>query len=319
MLIVLAIVIVVVMVSDFRSKRPDRMKANPFEYDIDEFKEVDNDLILYKETKNFKIGFEEPEAITIVNDLIYLAGDTHIKVIDRSGDLQNEFLLSDKPLAVEVKGDRIYVGFKQMIQVLDREGKVISEWKLENENTYLTAIAVHNGNVFIADAGTRRIHHFTPEGEKLNEFEGKAREDVLHGFIIPSPYFDIDFNPDGELWVVNPGMHSLENYTLDGSLRAHWNKTSMKTEGFSGCCNPAHYTFLEDGSYVTSEKGLVRIKIYRPSGEFEGVVAPPGKFDDKIEGQAPDVATDSQGNIYALDFDRNILRVFELKQKVGQL
>jgi len=68
---------------------------------------------------------------------------------------------------------------------------------------------------------------------------------------------------------------------------------------------------LEDGSFVTSEKGLVRIKIYKSSGEFLGVVAPPTKFDDKIEGQAPDVAVDNKGNIYALDFDRKVLRVFE--------
>jgi hypothetical protein len=85
----------------------------------------------------------------------------------------------------------------------------------------------------------------------------------------------------------------------------------MMTEGFSGCCNPAHFTFLPDGRFVTSEKGLVRIKTYKPSGEFEGVVAAPVKFKD--EGRAPDIATDSKGNIYALDFDKKMIRVFEPK------
>jgi hypothetical protein len=87
----------------------------------------------------------------------------------------------------------------------------------------------------------------------------------------------------------------------------------MQTEGFSGCCNPAHFTFLPDGRFVTSEKGLVRIKTYKPSGEFEGVVAAPSKF--KNEGEAPDIAADSNGNIYALDFDKKMIRVFEAKQK----
>jgi hypothetical protein len=85
----------------------------------------------------------------------------------------------------------------------------------------------------------------------------------------------------------------------------------MQTEGFSGCCNPAYFTFLPDGRFVTSEKGLVRIKTYKPSGEFEGVVAAPAKFKD--DGEAPDVAADSQGNIYALDFDKKMIRVFEPK------
>jgi hypothetical protein len=107
-------------------------------------------------------------------------------------------------------------------------------------------------------------------------------------------------------------MHSLENYTEDGNLREHWNNTSMMTEGFSGCCNPAHFTFLPDGRFVTSEKGLVRVKTYKPSGEFDAVVAAPIKFTN--EGKAPDIATDAAGNVYALDFDKKMIRVFEPKK-----
>ena len=109
--------------------------------------------------------------------------------------------------------------------------------------------------------------------------------------------------------MVNPGLHALENYTPEGNLREHWQNTGVNIEGFSGCCNPAHFTFLPDGKFVTSEKGLVRIKIYKPSGEFLGVVAPPASFVE--EGKAPDVAADANGNVYALDFDRKVIRVFE--------
>jgi hypothetical protein len=312
-LIVLAVVIVGVMVGDFISKRPDKMEANPFQYDIQEFRNVDEELIHYKETKNFKIGFEEPAGITIANEKIYLVGDKKLKVIDFAGKLLSEIELSDKPQTVEISAGKIYIAFEKQVQVFDEAGQLQMELSLPDDNSYITALAVYNGNVFIADAGTRRIMRFSKDGERLNEFEGKTSEDVLHGFIVPSPYFDIDINEEGELWVVNPGLHSFENYTFEGNLRTYWKKTSMKTEGFSGCCNPAHYTFLPDGSYVTSEKGMVRIKIYKPSGEFSGVVAAPNKFENKIEGEAPDVAVDSQGNIYALDFDRNVLRVFELK------
>jgi hypothetical protein len=55
----------------------------------------------------------------------------------------------------------------------------------------------------------------------------------------------------------------------------------------------------------------VRIKVYKPSGEFEGVVAAPEKF--AKEGHAPDVAADSLANIYALDYDKKMVRVFEPK------
>ncbi|MDB4583527.1 hypothetical protein N9164_10270 [Draconibacterium sp.] len=313
-LIVLTVVIIGVMVGDWYSKRPDNMEGNKFAYSVDEFKNVPDDLIHYKETKNFKVGFEEPAGLTINNDKIYLVGDQKLKVIDRAGKLLNEIEFSEEPHSIEIAEDKIYVAFEKRIQIIDESGKSLGEWKLTNDNSYITAVAAFEENVFVADAGTRKIMRFNTNGELQNEFEGKVSEDVLHGFIIPSPYFDIDINEYGDLWVVNPGLHTLENYTVEGNLREHWKASGNQTENFSGCCNPAHYSFLPEGGFVTSEKGLVRIKVYKPSGEFSGVVAAPNKFDDKIEGQAPDVAVDGQGNIYALDFDRKILRVFEKKQ-----
>lgn len=312
-LILLAIIIVAVMVGDWFSKRPENMEANKFEFSVDEFRNVPEDLIQYKETKNFKVGFEEPAGITIENNKIYVVGDQKLKVIDLSGKLINEVEFLEEPHTVEVAGEKIYVAFEKRIQIIDESGNTKAEWKLSDDNSYITAVAALGEQVFVADAGTRKIMRFSLEGDLLNEFEGKAAEDALHGFIVPSPYFDIDINEEGDLWAVNPGLHALENYTDDGNLREHWKASGARTETFSGCCNPAHYTFLSDGSFITSEKGLVRIKIYKPSGEFSGVVAAPDKFEDITEGQAPDVAVDSQGNIYALDFDRKVLRVFEKK------
>lgn len=312
-LIVLAVVIVAVMVADWYSKRPDNMKANKFEYSLEEFKNVPDELILYKETRNFKIGFDSPKGLTIEKNMIYLVGDQKLRIISSSGKLLNELNFGEEPHTVELAGNTIYVAFEKKIKVFNKDFQQIDEWNLSGENTRITALTANEKEIFVADAGTRRVMRFSLNGELQNEFEGKAGEDVLHGFIIPSGCFDLDINDWGDLWVVNPGLHSLENYSAEGRLREHWRASGNEIGKFSGCCNPAHFCFLPDGSFVTSEKGLVRVKVYKPSGEFLGVVAPPGKFDDKPEGQAPDVAVDSSGKIYALDFDRKVLRVFERK------
>ncbi|RIJ48304.1 hypothetical protein D1614_11280 [Maribellus luteus] len=312
-LIVLAVVIIAVMVGDWISKRPDKMEPNKFEFNVDAFKNVPEELILYKETKNFKVGFETPAGITISGDTLYLVGDKKLKLIDTTGKLLLEKDFENEPTTVEVKDGMMFIGFKNQIQVLNMLGELQTKWSLAGENTLITAIAAGENNVFVADAGTRRIVRYSKEGELVGEFEGKASADDLHGFIIPSPYFDMDVTEYDELWVVNPGLHTLEQYTEDGNLREHWRASGAQTENFSGCCNPAHFCLLPDGSFVTSEKGLVRVKIYKPSGEFLGVVAPPTKFDDRLEGQAPDVSVDNEGNIYALDFDRKLLRMFEKK------
>lgn len=314
-LIILAVIIVAVIVGDYVSGRPDKSQPNPYAYDVEEFKNVDPELILYKESKNFKIGFEEPVALAVQNEKIYVAGDKELKIIDLSGNLLANFTLQEKPLAVEVFQNEIYIATKNRVLLYDEGGTVLQEWTVQGENSLITAIAADKDNVFVADAGMRRVIRFSKEGEILNEFDGKAEEGALHGFIIPSACFDLDINDVDELWVVNPGLHALENYTYEGNLRSHWKNTGMRPEGFSGCCNPSHFTFLDDGRFVTSEKGLVRIKTYKRSGEFEGMVAAPVKFTEK--GRAPDVAADLNNNVYALDFDKKMIRVFEPKNSSG--
>ena len=165
--------------------------------------------------------------------------------------------------------------------------------------------------VFVADAGNRRILKYDTHGFLEGQFDGKRNADDAHGFVIPSEYFDLAVFDD-ELWVVNTGMHTLENYTDEGNLRGYWEKSSLKIDGFGGCCNPAHIAIDAQGNFITSEKGLVRIKIYKPSGELIGVVAPPNKFSKKAY-YAPEVAVNEQGVIYALDFETNMIRIFEKK------
>jgi hypothetical protein len=314
-LLILAAVIVAVIVGEYVSDRPNRSKPNPFAYDMEEFKTVDPELIHFRESKNFRIGFEEPAAIAIFDDKIYVAGDNSLKIIDLSGALLSDLSLPGKPQTVEASYQTIYVAIENQILVYDEDGNLLNAWERLGENSLITAIAATENEVFVADAGIRKVIRYSGEGKILTEFDGKAEEGDLHGFIIPSPCFDLDINDVGELWVVNPGLHALENYTYDGSLRSHWKNTGMRPEGFSGCCNPTYFTFLDDGRFVTSEKGLVRIKTYKRSGEFEGVVAAPVKFMD--EGRAPDVAADSQNNIYALDFEKKVIRVFEPNNNTG--
>jgi hypothetical protein len=309
--IMLATIIVAMIVFDYQSERPGKSKPNPFALNLDDYRVVDPSLIHFRESKNFRVGFINPTAFAIHRDLIYVAGDNRIKVIDLNGTLLNEFSIPDGVRVISVFDKFLFIAVANKILLLDNEGNNQAEWEQLEENSLITGLALTENDVFIADAGNRRVLRYSHAGERLGTFDGKAGEGVLHGFIIPSPSFDLAINNDEELWVVNPGAHSLENYTFDGKLRGYWKKSGVNTEGFSGCCNPSYFTFLDDGRFVTSEKGLVRIKVYKPSGELEGVVAAPDRFAD--DAKAPDVAADSRNNIYALDFDKKVIRVFELK------
>lgn len=98
-------------------------------------------------------------------------------------------------------------------------------------------------------------------------------------------------------------------------------------EGFCGCCNPVNFAILADGSFVTCEKGIARVKIYAPDGSFVGVVAGPQQLvadgasrvcETVAQCQAGgfDVAADNQGKVYVLDTIKGVVRMF-VRAKAG--
>jgi hypothetical protein len=69
---------------------------------------------------------------------------------------------------------------------------------------------------------------------------------------------------------------------------------------------------LEDDSFVTSEKGIARVKIYNRIGNLVSVVAAADLF---IEGTVGlDLAVDSAQRIYVLDPMQKAVRIFAKKK-----
>ena len=304
------LVILVVVVMDLRSNRPGRMSGNPYKLDVEDIRAVDPALITYRETRNYDIGAEKAGAIALAGDRVLLGADDYLKVIDQDGKQLMKITLPGFPrcLAVSRNGD-ILVGFRNAIALYSPAGEKLWMSDSLGERSVFTSVRIKDSVIYVADAGQRAVHRYNTDGKYMDYFEGKTEIEGNYGFIVPSANFDMDFDPDGELWVVNPGKHSFENYTGDGTLRAYWENMSPTIDGFSGCCNPAHIDIMKDGLIVTSEKGIVRIKIYKSSGELKTVVAAPDKF--KEDGEAPDIAVHEDGSIYALDYDRKMIRIFK--------
>lgn len=307
----IVVAILAIIVADFISKRPDRLGSNPYALDVSEYEDVEASLIHYKETKNIPVSELKPGGIDVDGDEIYLTGEKFLQVISKKGVQQLLIELDGEGTCVAASADKIYVGFSDHVVVYSNKGEELAAWAALDSRCVITSMAIMDDVLYVADAGNRRVLRYDAAGQILGEFVGKAESAAGHGFIVPSPNFDLVVNSFGELWVVNPGKHAIENYSDEGMMRGYWQNSSTDIEGFTGCCNPAEITVMEDGSFVTSEKGLVRIKIYDQSGKLLSVVAAPEKFQE--EGKAPEVAVDSEGNIYALDFDKNMIRIFEKK------
>lgn len=298
-------------------------------YDITELGKVDDSFIIYDETDAaLETGFKTSRAITVDRESnLYAAGDESVRVFKLQGDrhiFEWEINLDDSPHCIDLADEKIYLGMKDHVQVYDRVGQRLSVWNTLGDKAVLTSIDVYKDNVFVADAGNRVVVRYDKQGQIKNYIGRKDAERNIPGFVIPSHNFDLAVADDGLLRVVSPGRHRIEAYTFEGDLEFFWGKASMAIEGFCGCCNPVNFAIGPDGNFITSEKGLVRVKIYDSEGEFVGIVASPeqlfrggAKYAGQVvtESQAPgfDVAIDNEGKIYVLDTIKNIVRVFEMK------
>jgi sugar lactone lactonase YvrE len=304
--------VIAIMVYDLFFEGGDT-SGNPYEYNLDDLRKVDENLICYQEIDPIKPDIAKPHAVAVdANDRIYVGGDGKLKVFDADGNVVDDFKIDGTINCLAIGEDgKLFLGITDHIEVMDRQGKLLEKWDALNDRVFITSIAEDESSVFVADAGNKIVYRYNRDGLLLNTIGKKDKEQGIPGFIIPSPYFDLAIGREGQLWVVNPGLHTFEAYNRDGDLFSSWTKTSMQIEGFSGCCNPGNFALLADGSFVTSEKGIERVKIHLPSGEFKCVVAAPESFEEGTI--ITDLAVDSHGRILVLDPRKGLIRIFEGK------
>lgn len=293
-----------------------RNSENPFEYNIDEFKKIDESLLTYKEETAININHKVYFAITIDNkDRLYVSVDKKILVFDPQKNLISSFTLDESAYCLESdnNGD-LYLGMADHVEIYDESGLRKGSWESLGTEAIITSLAVAEDYIYVADAGNLVVWKYDKQGNMIGEIGRKDEKKDIPGFIIPSPFFDVEIDPDGFLWAANTGRHSLENYSKDDGIRTSWGKPSMTVDGFVGCCNPSHFIILEDGSFITAEKGIARIKVYNRLGNLEAVVAGPDKF---IEGTVDlDLAVDSKQRIYTLDNKKKAVRIFSKKEDI---
>lgn len=314
------------------------LKRAPEQFEMDDsyisiLEEIEDDLLLYREIDGIKVPFNTISAITIdLNNQIYLLTEKKLLIYSPSGDLVLSADIADNATSLAVADNGIiYIGFKEHIELYFSLGKKLGKWVNNNttkydkqnketkslsglnQNSYITSLTLCDKYLFVADAGNKVVWKYNLKGELLGTIAAGNSNKNIPQLIIPSPYFDILTAKDNSIWVVNPGHHILENFTIDGELIRKWGEASPDIEGFCGCCNPTNIAMLSDGSFITSEKGYIRVKLYSPKGEFVGVVAGGEQFIEGTKGL--DIAIDSKDRVFIIDTKRDKIRIFVKNEK----
>jgi len=284
---------------------------NQFKYDLEKLRQVPQGMISHRQTGSIKITGGSLKAVAVSdNDTIYVgAGKQVVKYDSKGKEVDRCELKYDVQALAVVSDDKVYVAGISQVVVLDADLEVTDTWKDFGSRAVITSVAVGDEYIYIADAGNKVAYICNKQGEVTGRAGRKSVEKNSPGLIIPSPFCDVVAESDGTFWLINTGHHSFENYSNDGYLVKSWQKKTNKLEGFTGCCNPSHVARMPDGSFVTAEKGIERVKLYSNSGKLMSVVAAPDSFAENTKGL--DLAVDSKNRILIADPVRNELRIFE--------
>ncbi len=285
--------------------------TNPYDLKIDSIGQVSDDQFCNYNSSKIKLNLKNAKAIGIgYNDLIYVSGDNKIQIFNPDGTFNSEFSTSKTASSIIIsKSNEIYLGLKDHIEKYDSSYNLISKWESLGENAYIMSIALQKNKVYLAEAETELVYVYNNNGV-LEDIIGDSvpANDILR-FVLPSYYFDLTIDTEGFLWVANTGKHKLISFNSSGKLRSYWGKSSVELDGFCGCCNPTHFSITESGSFITSEKGIVRVKKYDSAGQFVCAVAGPEHFKKNSEGL--DIAIDSKQNIYVLEPMAQVIHIFK--------
>ena len=307
--LVLLLAGILFMVWDMFFRKPEG-SVNPYAFEMNALRAGDTLQAKFTEIQQIKPGLKGIHGVaTDLSDRIYVAGDRGVEIYDKTGKRENAFPVEGSARCIAVGRDGlIFLGMEDHLEIFSREGKRLQSWKSCGADAFITSLALTGDDIFIADAGNKVVYRYDHSGKLQKRIGEKDPQKKIPGFIIPSPFFDVSVAHDGSLWVVNPGRHSFEKYSAGGDLLSSWGKASMAMDGFCGCCNPTHFAFLSDGSFVTSEKAIERVKVYSPNGDFTCIVATPGSFNEGTKGL--DLAVDSKDRIVVLDPERGQVRIF---------
>lgn len=268
----------------------------------------------FARTATWPTGLGSIRALAGGPDGRFVAGDTgRVVIIEADGAIGRGWAAPEGLQCLALGSNGVWAGGGGRVWRWTLEGTPVGEPARYATNSTITAVAVSGDRLFVADAGAREVYACDLEGRVVQRIGRRDAERGIPGFVIPSPHFDLLMAPDGLLRVVNPGRHRVEAYTLAGDLELSWGTPSMAVDGFSGCCNPSYLALLPDGRYVTSEKGLRRVKVYDAGGVFAGVVV---GTDELGTGSDPaPIATDVRGRILIAASGDGKVAVYEAQDR----
>jgi hypothetical protein len=241
---------------------------------------------------------------TSENGNIFIGGESFVACFDTDFKLIWELKTEMPVAALTSSGANLYAAMQGTILVLSLKGEKIDEWGPFENNSIITSLSANETYVALADAGNKLVFILDKNG--VVKYLVGGTEDP---FNIPSFYFDVALNDENNLFVANTGQGRIEKRNIDGKMLSFFGEHGTGPDAFCGCCNPSHFIIIP-GGFITSEKGINRIKILNGKGEFVEFVSSVNNF---VPPLPLDIASPDGKIIYGANPADSKLYVFERK------
>jgi len=242
-------------------------------------------------------------------DAVYALGDDEVRVFEAGGRLTRTWKAPEKASCLGVASDgRVAAGSSGRVDLYSNTGVRIGGFAAgtRDKPADVTAIRLVRDEVLVADAAARVIRRYDLRGTERGVIGDKNK---TGGFMLPNRSLDFDVDASGVIHATDTGRHQVTSWTFDGTMVASFGKFGMaKPEDFVGCCNPVNVAVAPDGSIVTAEKMIARVKVYGRDRMLLAVIGPE-HFDPMC--RHIHVAVDSIGRIVTADPERRTIAVFE--------
>ena len=239
---------------------------------------------------------------------VYALGDDEVRVFERGGRLARAWKAPQKASCLGVAADgRVVVGSPGRVDLFSATGGHIGGFAAgpTDKPADVTAVRLVGDAVLVADAAARVIRRFDLRGAEQGVI---GAQNKTGGFMLPNRNLDFDVDAAGVIHATDTGRHQVTSWTLDGTKVAAFGKFGMaRLEDFVGCCNPVNVAVAPDGSIVTGEKMVARVKVFNKDRVLQAVIGPE-HFDPMC--RQIHVAVDSSGRIIAADPERRTIAIY---------
>ena len=99
--------------------------------------------------------------------------------------------------------------------------------------------------------------------------------------------------------------------------KSFWGQAGPMNSDFCGCCNPVAIALASNGSIITAEKTIPRLKLYSADGKTLFGMTKDADFSEDCADLI--IAVDSKNTIYAADGQAKVIKIFKLATAVPAL